>query len=51
MKNSKIVWKRDALVKFITDPRKSVPGTRMAFAGIKDPKKAREVADYLLSLK
>jgi cytochrome c len=51
MKNSKIVWKRDVLVKFITDPRKSVPGTRMAFAGIKDPKKAGEVADYLLSLK
>lgn len=51
LKNSKIVWKRDTLVNFVSDPRKTVPGTRMAFAGIKDPKKAGEVADYLLSLK
>lgn len=51
MKNSNIVWDRGTLVKFVSDPRKLVPGNRMAFAGQRDPNKAGEIADYLLSLK
>ena len=51
LKSSKIVWTRDNLIAFITNPRAKVPGTRMAFAGLKNPKDAAEVADYLLSLK
>lgn len=50
MKASKIVWKRTALIAFLTDPRKRVPGTRMMYAGQKDPKQAAAVAGYLLSL-
>lgn len=51
MKSSNIVWNRDNLIAFISNPRAKVPGTRMAFAGLKNPQEAAEVADYLLSLK
>jgi cytochrome c len=51
MQGSKIVWDKASLVKFITDPKGTVPGTKMAFAGQKDPKVAGAIADYVLSLK
>lgn len=51
MKKANIVWTRDKLIAFITDPRKTVPGTRMAFAGQRNPQAAAAIADYLLSLK
>ncbi|ARS25729.1 c-type cytochrome [Sphingomonas sp. KC8] len=44
-------WTRANLITFLTDPRKVVPGNKMAFAGQKDPKVAAAMADYLLSLK
>ena len=44
-------WTRDSLIAFITDPRKSAPGNKMAYAGQKDPRIAGALADYLLSLK
>jgi len=37
MKGAKIVWTRDKLIAFITDPRKTVPGTRMIYMGQKNP--------------
>jgi cytochrome c len=46
-----IVWNRANLVKFIMEPQKTVPGTRMPYAGLKDQKAAEAIADYLLSLK
>ncbi|MDB5662549.1 MAG: class cytochrome c [Sphingomonas bacterium] len=51
MKASKVTWTRDKLVAFISDPRKVVPGTKMIYAGQKDPKVAGALADYVLSLK
>ncbi len=51
MTNAKIPWNRDNLIAFITNPKAKVPGTRMAYAGQKDPKVAAAIADYLLSLK
>ena len=51
MKAAKLNWTKNNLIKFVADPRGTVPGNRMAFAGIKDPKKAEEVANYLMSLK
>ncbi len=51
MAKANFVWTRDRLIAFITDPRKVVPGTRMAFAGQKNPQAAAAIADYLLSLK
>jgi cytochrome c len=51
MKAAGYKWDRAKLVAFISNPQGAVPGTRMAFGGIKDPAKATELANYLLSLK
>jgi len=51
MKQANFRWTRDKLIAFIADPRKTVPGNRMAFAGQKNPQQAAAIADYLLSLK
>jgi cytochrome c len=46
-----IVWNRANLVKFVMEPQKTVPGTRMPFAGLKNQQQAEAIADYILSLK
>jgi len=51
MRNARFKWDRERLVAFIREPHKAVPGTRMLFPGLEDPKEAEAVADYLLSLK
>lgn len=51
MTKSGLTWNRANLVSFIKEPQKTVPGTKMPFAGLKDQKSAEAVADYLLSLK
>lgn len=51
MKKANFAWNRDQLIRFITDPHKVVRGTKMAYAGQKNPKLASDIADYLLSLK
>lgn len=51
MRRSPIVWDRARLIAFITNPRHTVPGTRMAYAGQRDPRVAAALADYLLSLR
>ena len=51
MKKAGGSWTKARLVAYIQDPRKAMPGNRMAFAGIKDPAVAGAVADYVLSLK
>jgi len=51
MKASNIVWTRDKIATYIADPKKMVPGTKMIYAGQKDPKVAAAIADYVASLK
>lgn len=51
MKASPVKWDRAKLTAFITKPQAVIPGTRMAFVGIKDPVRTKQVVDYLLSLK
>ncbi|MDB5686199.1 MAG: cytochrome [Rhizorhabdus sp.] len=51
MQKGAIVWNRANLVKFIMEPQKTVPGTRMPFGGLKNQQSAEAIADYLLSLK
>lgn len=48
---AKIKWSKAELVRFISDPQKRVPGTKMAYGGQKDPAQAAAIADYLVSLK
>lgn len=51
MKKFGKAWDKATLTAYIQDPRKVVPGNKMAYAGQKDPKIAGALADYLLSLK
>jgi cytochrome c len=51
MARSKIVWTRANLMKFITNPQQTVPGTRMQVSGVKDPAKAKTITDYLMQAK
>lgn len=51
LKKAAIRWDRNSLIAFASNPRAKVPGTRMPYAGQKDPKKAAAIADYLMSLK
>lgn len=44
-------WTKDRLTAYIIDPKKVVPGNRMAFPGQKNPQVAAAIADYILSLK
>jgi len=51
VKNSKIKWTRANLIAFIQEPQKTIPGNRMPFGGLRNPKSAEQIADYILSLK
>jgi cytochrome c len=43
-------WTFDELDKFIANPKGDIPGTKMAYAGEKDPQKRADIVDYLNSL-
>ena len=51
MKGSGLKWTPEKLTAFITAPQTIVPGTKMAFGGLKDPEMVRDVVEYLESLK
>lgn len=44
-------WDEAALDAYLTDPRGSVQGTRMIYAGLKDPKQRADLIAYLATLK
>ncbi|MBV9065919.1 MAG: cytochrome c family protein [Methylobacteriaceae bacterium] len=50
MKSKPGNWTFDELDKFIANPKGDIPGTKMAFAGEKDPQKRADIVDYLNSL-
>ena len=50
-KNSGITWTEDNLDKYLTDPKAMVPGTKMLFAGIKNPDDRKAVIAYLAKQK
>lgn len=49
--NANIVWAPDILDKYLTNPRAVVPGTTMAFAGIRNDAERANVIAYLQTLK
>ena len=51
MKNSGITWTNDKLKAWIAAPARLVPGTKMAFGGISNPKQVDDVVTYLATLK
>jgi cytochrome c len=48
-KNSGITWSKDQFLEYIKDPKGKIPGTKMAFAGIKNEKEANDLWAYLSS--
>ena len=49
LKASGITWDAATLDKWIENPREVVPGTKMAFAGVKDPKDRIDLIGYLMA--
>ena len=47
MKRSGIVWNEQTLDSFLADPRGVVPGTKMTYAGIKNPQDRADLIAYL----
>ena len=47
MKRSKITWNAKTLDRFIADPIKTVPGTAMGYAGVKDREERADLIAYL----
>jgi cytochrome c len=47
---SGLVWTRDNLDKYITNPQSVVPGTKMLFPGLKDPADRKALIEYLATL-
>jgi cytochrome c len=46
-KKSGITWDEVTFSEYIKDPKAKVPGTKMAFAGIKDEQKIKDLMAYL----
>src|SRR3981189_2685205 len=46
-KNSGITWNKDQFLDYIKDPKAKIPGTKMAFAGIKNEKEANDLWAYI----
>ena len=46
-KNSGDAWDEQTLDTYLTDPRKFMPGTKMVFAGLKNPEDRKALIEYL----
>jgi cytochrome c len=46
-KNSGDMWDEQTLDAYLTDPRKFMPGTKMVFAGLKNPEDRKVLIEYL----
>lgn len=50
MASSGIIWDEEALRSFVTKPKELIPGTRMAFSGLKKEKQVDDLIAYLKSV-
>ena len=46
-KNSGITWDEATFREYIRDPKAKIPGTKMIFPGLKDPKQIDDIVAYL----
>jgi cytochrome c len=46
-KNSGVTWTPDVLFEYLKDPKGYMPGTKMAFPGVKDDQKRADLVAYL----
>eukprot|EP00996_Jenningsia_fusiforme_P006154 NODE_7361_length_482_cov_1778.863741_g6919_i0.p1 GENE.NODE_7361_length_482_cov_1778.863741_g6919_i0~~NODE_7361_length_482_cov_1778.863741_g6919_i0.p1 ORF type:complete len:118 (+),score=18.29 NODE_7361_length_482_cov_1778.863741_g6919_i0:28-381(+) len=49
-KNSGVTWDEETLIKYLENPKKFMPGTKMAFAGIKSKKDRVDIVAYMKTL-
>jgi cytochrome c len=49
-KNANLTWDEATLDRYLIDPRATVPGTTMAYAGMKDDQKRKDLIAYLATL-
>lgn len=47
MKNSGLTWDEATLTVYLKNPKEKVPGTKMAFAGVKDDTKIADIVAFL----
>ncbi len=50
MTNSHLTWDAATLDRYLENPRGVVPGTLMAYVGLKDPKQRADLTAYLATL-
>jgi cytochrome c len=50
-KNSGLTWDEATLTKYLPGPQQLVPGTKMTFVGLPDPKDVADVIAYLKTFK
>lgn len=50
-RNAGIVWTPEKLFQYLENPRRVMPGTTMAFAGIADPQRRADLIAYLATLR
>ncbi|KAF9436490.1 iso-1-cytochrome c [Entomortierella beljakovae] len=46
-KNKGVVWDEQTMFDYLENPKKYIPGTKMAFAGFKKEKERNDVVTYL----
>lgn len=49
MRKSGLIWSPETLDEFLVAPLAAMPGTRMGYAGVKDPRERADLIAYLLS--
>ena len=49
-KNSGLTWDQATLDKYLADPRGTVPGTTMTYAGVKSEEQRHDIIAYLATL-
>lgn len=50
MNNSGLVWNEANLDRYLRDPRGTVPGTTMAYAGMRNDDQRKAVIEYIKGL-
>ncbi|KAF8587203.1 putative cytochrome C [Ramaria rubella] len=45
--NKKVTWNETTLFEYLENPKKYIPGTKMAFAGLKKAKERNDIITYL----
>ncbi|ORY80782.1 cytochrome c-like domain-containing protein [Protomyces lactucae-debilis] len=46
-KKKGVLWQEDTLFEYLENPKKYIPGTKMAFGGLKKPKDRNDLITYL----